>query len=45
MIAFLDLLDTKYGGIEQYLKGFVGFSDVDIAKVRENILIPASHRL
>ncbi|KAM6496098.1 Protein-tyrosine phosphatase-like protein [Amanita muscaria] len=45
MIAFLDLLDTKYGGIGQYLKSFVGFSDVDIAKVRENILIPASHRL
>ncbi|KAF8622112.1 hypothetical protein AX15_007247 [Amanita polypyramis BW_CC] len=41
MMAFLDLLDNKYGGVEKYVKQFIGFSDADIARVRENILIPA----
>ncbi|KAK2466023.1 hypothetical protein APHAL10511_001665 [Amanita phalloides] len=44
MSAFLELLDSKYGGVEQYLRQYVGFSDEDIAKVRDNILIPASPR-
>ena len=45
MIAFLHLLDSNYGGIEQYVKNYVGFSDEDVAKVRENMLIPASPRI
>ncbi|KAF8639798.1 hypothetical protein AX17_001057 [Amanita inopinata Kibby_2008] len=45
MMAFLDLLDSKYGGVECYVKCFVGLSDADIAKIRENLFIPACSRL
>jgi len=38
MLAFLDLLNEKYGGIEGYLNTFLGFSEEDITKMRKNIL-------
>jgi hypothetical protein len=41
ILAFLELIQSKYGGVEQYLKQHAGFTDGDIAKFRENILIPA----
>jgi len=41
ILAFLELLQSKYGGVEQYLKQHAGFTDGDIAKFRENILIPS----
>ena len=41
MIAFLELLDSKYGGVEQYMKDFVQLSEDDITTIRANILTPA----
>ena len=42
MIAFLELLSSKYGGVEQYLKNVVELSENDITTIRNNILIPVS---
>ncbi|KAI0700583.1 protein-tyrosine phosphatase-like protein [Cytidiella melzeri] len=42
MIAFLRLIDEKYGGVEAYLKAYAHLSDEDISTVRRNILAPRS---
>ncbi|KII95039.1 hypothetical protein PLICRDRAFT_48010 [Plicaturopsis crispa FD-325 SS-3] len=42
MIAFLRLLEEKYGGVDGYLKKYVGFGDEDIAIIRRNILVDAT---
>ncbi|KAJ7284058.1 protein-tyrosine phosphatase-like protein [Mycena rebaudengoi] len=41
MSAFLDMLEEKYSGVEEYVKRFTGLSDEDIATIRSNILVPA----
>ncbi|KAI0776215.1 protein-tyrosine phosphatase-like protein [Trametes elegans] len=41
MLAFLHLLEDRYGGVEAYLKNYVGLTDNDIAAIRKNFLIPA----
>lgn len=40
MLAFLRLLEKKYGGVEGYLKTYVELSDDDIARIRRNLLTP-----
>lgn len=45
MIAFLSLLQDKYGGAEGYVTRYAGLSDNDITTIRNNLLIPATTRL
>ncbi|KZT05648.1 uncharacterized protein LAESUDRAFT_726936 [Laetiporus sulphureus 93-53] len=42
MLSFLELLQKRYGGIENYLKQHAQLSDEDIDTVRNNLLIPQS---
>jgi len=42
MSAFLDLLDEKYSGVEEYVKRFTGLSDEDIVTIRRNLLVPVA---
>ncbi|KAH8096727.1 protein-tyrosine phosphatase-like protein [Cristinia sonorae] len=42
MLAFLHLLREKYGGVEEYLKQYVGLTDADIAAIRRNLLVAAT---
>lgn len=44
MLAFLDLLDTKYGGVEEYIRNYTHLSESDIAVIRNNMLV-SSHSL
>jgi len=39
MMAFLHLLGERYGGSENYLKEYGGFSDEDIRIIRQNLVI------
>lgn len=41
MVAFLQMLQSRYGGVEGYLKNVVGLTDDDIATIRKNFLVPA----
>lgn len=41
MVAFLKMLDERYGGVESYVKNVVGLTDDDIATIRKNFLVPA----
>jgi len=41
MIAFLDMLEKKYGGTEKYLSQYLGFSQGDVMTIRCNILVKA----
>ncbi|KAJ7129334.1 protein-tyrosine phosphatase-like protein [Mycena epipterygia] len=41
MSAFLDMLDAKYSGVEEYVKRFADLSDEDIIIIRRNLLVPA----
>jgi len=41
MSAFLKYFEEKYGGVESYIKRYIGLSDEDLDTVRNNILIPA----
>ena len=40
MHAFLQLLEEKYGGVEEYLRRYVHLTDEDIEKIRKNLLVP-----
>jgi len=40
MQAFLEHLDSEYGGVEEYVRRYVGLSDKDIATIKRNILVP-----
>ena len=40
MLAFLSLLEEKYGGVEDYLRSVVRLTDEDISTVRSNIMAP-----
>ncbi|KAF9077067.1 protein-tyrosine phosphatase-like protein [Rhodocollybia butyracea] len=42
MMAFLDLLQDKYGGVQEYLKQFIHLSDSDITTIQNNILVSSS---
>ncbi|KAF7355628.1 hypothetical protein MSAN_01480100 [Mycena sanguinolenta] len=39
MLAFLDLLDEKYAGAEEYVRCFAGLSAEDIVTIRRNLLV------
>jgi hypothetical protein len=41
MSAFLDMLDEKFSGAEEYVKRFTDLSDEDIGTIRRNLLVPA----
>jgi hypothetical protein len=38
MIAFLHLLDERYGGENKYLMSHVGLSEEDLAMIRKNVI-------
>ena len=40
MLAFLDLLRDKYGGVDSYCRKYISLSDEDLAIIRSNIVIP-----
>jgi hypothetical protein len=42
MLAFLLLLERKYGGVRAYLKDYLGFLEEDIDRIRENLLEDAT---
>ena len=42
MIAFLQMLQDRYGGAEAYLRNVVGLSVDDIAIIKRNFLSPIS---
>ncbi|KAI0375894.1 hypothetical protein BV20DRAFT_932406 [Pilatotrama ljubarskyi] len=42
MLAFLQMLEERYGGVEEYVKKVVGLTDEDIATIRKNFLVPDS---
>ncbi|KAF5320811.1 hypothetical protein D9619_000687 [Psilocybe cf. subviscida] len=45
MQAFLQHFDTHYGGAEEYIRRYIGFSDEELATVKKHILTPANPRL
>ncbi|KAG5648825.1 hypothetical protein DXG03_000174 [Asterophora parasitica] len=45
MLAFLSLLEDKYGGVEAYCKQFLDLSDDDLNVIRKNILVSGASRL
>ncbi|CAA7260109.1 unnamed protein product [Cyclocybe aegerita] len=42
MQAFLVHFDEKYGGVDNYVKHYVGLSDEEIATIKRNMLVPVS---
>lgn len=44
MLATIDLLDEKYGGVVSYMKDVLGFSDSDLRKIYDNLVTRASSR-
>lgn len=40
-MAFIELLESKYGGAEAFLKSLVELSDEEISLMKENLLVPA----
>ena len=40
-MAFLGLLEEKYGGVENYVKYNLGFSADDVTTIRRNVLLGA----
>lgn len=42
MLAFLEVLETKFGGVVRYLTEYVHLTDEDIEMIRSNLLVPAS---
>ncbi|GJE84293.1 tyrosine-protein phosphatase [Phanerochaete sordida] len=40
MLSFLEVLQDKYGGAEEYLRKFVGLTDEEIATIRQCLLTP-----
>lgn len=45
MLAFLSVLQERYGGVEAYAKHFLSLSDDDIEKIRGSMLSPSNFRL
>jgi len=38
--AFVKAVNAEYGGFEGYVRGTLGFSDEDIAKIKANLVLP-----
>jgi hypothetical protein len=45
MMAFLPLMQEKYGGVEAYCKQYLGLSDEDIHRIQTNILVSTNSHL
>ena len=45
MMAFLNHFEEKYGGAVEYLKHYVGFSEEEISRIKNNLLVPVSSHL
>jgi len=45
MIAFFDLLEEKYGGVETYVKTYTGLTDEDLKTIRSNLVAPTKSRM
>lgn len=45
MTAFLSLLESKYGGVDNYIKGYCNLTNEDLRIIRNTILIPGDSRL
>jgi len=45
MTAFLELLQNKYGGAEEYVKHYAKLSDEDIAIVKRNLVVQSHSRI
>ncbi|KAH9947164.1 protein-tyrosine phosphatase-like protein [Amylocystis lapponica] len=43
MIAFLALLQDRYGGVEEYIKTYLHLTTGDIETIRQNILVSSSN--
>lgn len=44
MVAFLQLIDKNYGGVEGYMREYLQLTDDDINTIRKNILAPGSRQ-
>ena len=42
MVAFLQMLQDRYGGAEAYVKDVVGLDDDDIVAIKRNLVVPLS---
>jgi len=45
MQAFLQHFDKQYGGVEEYIRRYIGFSDEELATIKKHILTTATPRL
>jgi hypothetical protein len=45
MIALLNLLEDKYGGVETYVKTYTGLTDEDLITIRSNLVVPTKSRM
>ncbi|OJA18919.1 hypothetical protein AZE42_07863 [Rhizopogon vesiculosus] len=45
MLAFLNLLEDKYGGVETYVKTYTGLTDEDLQTIRSNLVVPTKSRM
>jgi len=45
MVAFFDLLEEKYGGVETYVKTYTGLTDEDLKTIRSNLVVPTKSRM
>ena len=37
--AFVQAVETEYGGFEGYVRGTLGFSEEDVAKIKNNLVL------
>jgi len=42
MTAFLSLLQEKYGGVQEYVKHYIGLSEDDINIIQKNLVVSSS---
>jgi len=45
MTAFLELLQSKYGGAEEYVKKYANLLDNDIAVIKMNLIVESQSRI
>jgi len=45
MIAFCNLLEEKYGGVETYVKSHTGLTDEDLRVIRSNLVAATKSRM
>jgi hypothetical protein len=45
MTAFLELLQNKYGGAEEYVKRYAKLTNEDVAIVKRNLVVQSHSRI